>query len=380
MIRGHIKPVGPQTPRPSTAAFLAAALVCLVTFAGCAAGTSSQPNANAGDLPPTVATVNDRPIPTKLYEMYLKNGRDELGLDPRTEEGRKKLDQLREGIVSELIDRTLIVQDAERRGITIPTEKMAEAEQRAIRQFGGDQKYDAYLAEHHLTRDEYREVIKSEIYGELVREQLARGLAVTDEEVKNYYEAHKADPEFQRPERVTASHILINARPNLISQQLQREKNLSGEALAAAAREEMEKRRKAAEDLRARAAAGADFAALARAHSEDPSSREQGGSLGTFARNTHTRAFDEAVFALQPGRVSNVVQTEYGFHVIKVTSREDTRAQTLGEAAPEIRRRLTGEREAKKLTESLQELRRKAKVRINEPFRLGELKNQYPAT
>jgi peptidyl-prolyl cis-trans isomerase C len=311
--------------------------------------------------------------------MYLKNGREELGLDSKTEEGRKKIDQLREGIVSELIDRTLISQDAERRGIKIPPEKMADAEERTIKQFGGDQKYDAYLAEHHLTRDEYREVIKSEVYGELMRAELSKNLNVTDDEVKTYYEAHKADPDFQQPERVTASHILVAARPNLISQQLQTEKKLSGEALASAAREEIEKRRKSAEDLRAKAAAGSDFAALARAHSEDPSSREQGGSLGTFAQGTHTRSFDDAAFALQPGRVSAVVQSEYGFHVIKVTGREAARSQTLSEATPEIRRRLLGEREAAKLTEALKELRRKAKVHINEPFRFGALKNEFPA-
>jgi parvulin-like peptidyl-prolyl isomerase len=363
------------TAQARTAALLA---LCLV-LVGCA-GTSSQSNVNTTELPPVVATVNDRPLLTRLYEMYLKNGREELGLDPKTEEGRTKLDQLREGIVSEMIDRTLIAQEAERLGLAISPDKLKEALQRTIKQFGGDEKYDAYLAEHHLTRDEYAEVVKSEIYGELMRDELSKGIAVANEEVKKYYEAHKNEPQFQQPERVTASHILINARPNLISQQLEREKHLSGEALAVAAREELEKRRKAAEELRARAAAGADFAALARQHSEDPSSREQGGSLGTFARNTHTRSFDDAAFALKPGMVSAVVQTEYGFHVIKVTAREAERAQTLLEATPEIRRLLMAERQAAKLTAALKEMRRKARVRINEPFRFGALKTEFPST
>ena len=353
--------------------------LCFV-LTNCAGNTSSQSNANTTDLPPVVATVNERSIPTRLYEMYLKNGREELGLDPKTEEGRTRLEQLREGIVSEMIDRTLIAEEAERRGLTISPDKMKEALQRTIQQFGGDEKYDAYLAEHHLTRDEYAEVVKSEIYGELMRDELSKGLAATDEEIKQYYEAHKSEPQFQQPERVTASHILINARPNLIAQQLQSEKKLSGEALASAAREELEKRRKAAEELRVKAAAGADFAALARQHSEDPSSREQGGSLGTFARNTHTRSFDEAAFALKPGAVSAVVQTEYGFHVIKVTAREAAREQTLPEATPEIRRLLMAERQAATLTEALKDMRRKAKVRINEPFRFGALKNEFPST
>jgi parvulin-like peptidyl-prolyl isomerase len=356
-------------------------LFCLASV-GCAGSTQQQrsnASSNTAGLPPIVATINDRPLSTKLYEMYLKNGRDELGIDPNTDEGRRKLDQLREGIVFELIDRTLIAQEAERRGLSISAEKMSRAEQRTIKDFGGDERYDAYLAEHHLTRDEYREVIKLEVYGSLLREELNRELTVTDEEAKKYYEAHKGDAWMQMPERVTASHILIDARPNLISQQLGREKHLSGDALAAAVSAEVERRRKAAEELRSQAAAGADFAALARRSSEDPSSREQGGSLGSFTRDTHTRAFDEAAFALKPGAVSAVVQTDFGFHVIKVSAHEQARVMTLEEATPEIRRRLMSEREAARLTEWLKEARRKARIHINEPFRTGALKTEFPA-
>lgn len=352
--------------------------LCLV-LVGCAGNTSSQSNANTTELPPVVATVNDRPLLTKLYEMYLKNGREALGLDPKTEEGRTKLEQLREGIVSEMIDRTLIAQESERLGLTIPPDKWNEALQRTIQQFGGEQKYDAYLADHHLTRDEYAEVIRSEIYGELMRDELSKGLAVPDEEINKYYEAHKSEPQFQQPERVTASHILIAARPNLIAQQLQSRKKLSGEALASAVREEMERLKQKAELIRHEAIETGTFASLARQYSEDPSSRERGGDLGTFTRGTHTRAFDDAAFALKPGMWSDVVQTEYGFHVIQVTAKEAARAQTLAEATPEIRRLLMSEHQAAKLTESLKEMRRKAKVHINEPFRFGALKNEFPS-
>jgi hypothetical protein len=96
--------------------------VCLV-LTGCAGNTSSQSNAKTAELPPVVATVNDRPLLTRLYEMYLKNGREALGIDPKTEEGRTKLEQLREGIVSEMIDRTLIAEEAEKRGLTISPDK-----------------------------------------------------------------------------------------------------------------------------------------------------------------------------------------------------------------------------------------------------------------
>lgn len=356
-------------------------LAFCAALVGCGGGTSSQSNAssNANEhLPPIVATVNDRPVPTKFYEMYLKNGRDALGLSENSEEGRHKLEQLKEGIVSELIDRTLIAQEAERRGLSIPPNMLADAEQRSIQKLGGDEKYEEYLKENQLTRDEYRDVIKMELYGEMMRGDLNKGLTVSDDDVKNYYDAHKNDSEFQIPERVTASHILISARPLLITQQLVSEKHLSGDDLQRAVNEEIERRRKVAEELRRKAQAGADFAALARQYSEDPSSRERGGSLGTFTRNTHTRAFDDAAFALKPGTVSDVVQTDFGFHIIKVSKHEEPRAVTLEEDATTIRLRLLAQREAATLANWLKDARSKAKIHINEPFRFGALETEFP--
>jgi parvulin-like peptidyl-prolyl isomerase len=351
---------------------LASALV------SCRQDAPSQTGTATG-LPAVVATVNGRPIQTKLYEMYLKNGQEALGIDPTTEEGRRKLELLKEGIVSELIDRTVIAQEAERRGLVIAPEKLADAERKTVAQFGGEEKYDNYLKQHQLTREEYRDVIRTEIYGGLMREELNKDIAVPDEEVKAYYEAHAVDPEMQQPERVTASHILIAARPNLIKQEIEREKSLRGEALDKAVREEMERRRARAEELRRKAAGGADFAALARESSDDPSSRERGGDLGSFTRDSHPRAFDTAAFALKPGTVGSVVQTDFGFHVIKVSAHEPARAKTLQEAAPDISQRLKAQREAVKLTDFLKETRRKAAVRINEPFRFGKLKDEFPA-
>lgn len=311
--------------------------------------------------------------------MYLKNGREAMELDENTEEGRRKLDQLREGIVSELIDRTLIAQESKRRGLNINAERLKEAEQRAIAELGGPQRYASYLAEHGLSHDEYREVITQQLSGDLMRTELTRDLTVSETDIKSYYDAHRQDANFQLPELVTAAHILISARANTIQKQIEQEKGLKGETLTAAVREEMKRRRELAEELRQKAVKGTDFSALARQWSEDPGTRERGGDLGSFPRNSHSPAFDEAAFALKPGGISPVVQTEFGFHVIRVSARQAARTQTLNEASPEIRKRLFAEREAKRLSEWLKETRRKASIRISEPFRFGALKTEFPA-
>lgn len=86
--------------------------------------------------------------------------------------------------------------------------------------------------------------------------------------------------------------------------------------------------RQLAEQIRARAAGGADFAALAREHSQDPGSREQGGDLGYFGRGRMVAPFEEAAFNLEPGQISPVVETPFGYHIIRV---EDRRQAPLAE-------------------------------------------------
>ena len=356
---------------------LTAGLLCLIVCGCGSRSAQNQATANTSFNQP-IATVNGHPILAKTYEMYLKNGRDALGLDDRSEEGRRKLDQLREGIVSELIDRTLIRDETDRRGLTIAPEILTSAERKTIAELGGDQQYDSYLAAHGFTRDEYREIIKSEIYGELLRNELNKGLSVSDAEVRKYYAEHQKDAEFQQPERVTAAHILVAARPTLITQRLQNEKNLRGEALATAVREEIERLRQRAEELRRKAVKGANFAALARESSDDAGTRDRGGDLGAFPRQSHAPAFDEAAFAMKVGQISDVVQTDFGFHVIKKTKHEAARAQTFAEAAAAIRGLLHRRLEAQKLSDWLKEARSKAKIRIEEPYRFGALKAEFP--
>ena len=186
--------------------------LCLL-YSSCTSN-DSQTKTNDGALPPVVATVNGQEIPTKLYEMYLKNGKEALALDPNTDEGRKKVDQLREGIVSELIDRALIAQETQRRGLTIAADKLATAEQRAIQQFGGEQKYDEYRMSFvfpalSITKSLSRNSMRIDAH------RVGKDLSVSEKEISDYTKRTKASQTSNSPTCHGFSHSDRRARQPL---------------------------------------------------------------------------------------------------------------------------------------------------------------------
>jgi len=149
-------------------------------------------------------------------------------------------------------------------------------------------------------------------YVVLTPDALAAQTSVTPDEVKAQYAA--SIKQYSRDEERQAAHILIGVKPD------------ASDADKAAAK-------KKAEDLAARAKANpAKFAELAKQYSEDPGSAGQGGDLGSNPRGTMVKAFDDAVFAMKPGEIVGPVQSEFGFHVIRLAGITPSRTLPLDEA------------------------------------------------
>lgn len=144
----------------------------------------------------------------------------------------------------------------------------------------------------------------------------AAGVELSDVDLEKYYQRHL--DRFEVPEQVRAAHLLIRV-PQGASDAVKAEK------------------RALIEKLRERAQKGEDFAALARAHSEDPGSGTQGGDLGFFARGTMVPSFENAAFALNVGAISEVVTTDFGYHLIRVNARQDAQIKPLTAVIDEVR-------------------------------------------
>jgi len=171
------------------------------------------------------------------------------------------------------------------------------------------------------------------ILANMTYEEIGKNIKLDEADVRKYYEAHKA--EF---EQVRASHILIGVQGSPSPVRPGQKDLTEEEALAKV------------QDLRKRILAGEDFAKLAREESDDSGSGANGGDLGSFRHGQMVPTFEQAAFAMQPGDLSEPVKSPFGYHLIKVETKE---SKSFEEVRPELERRMRPE-QAQKAMEELQ--------------------------
>lgn len=164
-------------------------------------------------------------------------------------------------------------------------------------------------------------------------------IQVSEAEAKTYYDEHTQ--EFAQPELVTASHILLRTQGKTDQEKAEVRQKMEG--------------------ILQRARAGEDFAALAKEYSEDPGSKDRGGEY-TFPRGQMVKPFEDAAFSLQNGQISDIVETPYGYHIIKRTDHKDAGMQSFEEVKENLMERLTDEKERDAFQQLQSQLRVAAKI------------------
>lgn len=198
-----------------------------------------------------------------------------------------------------------------------------------------DEQIAGYYEKH---KDKYKKNDQVNIeYLKIDPKILERSVSISDAEIENYYTRHKED-EFTEEEEVKARHILLKVEEN-------------------ASEEDKNKVKAKAEDvLKKVKEPGADFEALAKVYSEDEGSAKNGGDLGFFKRGRMVPEFEEAAFKLNPGEISDLVESTFGYHIIKVEEKKERRVKTLDEARSEIQRKLAKEEAIAKAKEMADDL------------------------
>lgn len=209
--------------------------------------------------------------------------------------------------------------------------------------FGTSAEFEAALKESGMTEKELAEISRKDIViSNYIDTKIAPTIMVSDAEIKKFYDDNR-DRLGEEPQ-VKASHILIGVD-------------------ASATPEVKAKAKEKAEALLKELKAGKDFAEVAKTSSTCPS-KEQGGDLGFFGRGQMVPEFEQAAFALKPGEMSGVVETQFGYHIIKLTDKKGGDAPKLEDLKEKISAFLKGQKTQKAVFDFVTKLKDEAKVEI----------------
>ena len=304
-----------------------------------AAKTKAEPDAAAADK--KVASVNGTVIGRQQLDKELASIQRRMAQQgnfvPQT-----AMEEMRARVLDELIGQELLYQDSRKQGIQVDEKEIQGQLGTMQEKFNDHNAFKEALAASGLSVAQLTDRLRQQAaIRQLVERQILPAVSVPDGAADTFY---NQNPQFfTRPEQVRARHILIR----------------TGEGADDAAKAEARKR---LSEIRDQVVGGGDFAALARMHSEDPGSKEKGGDLGFFTRGRMVKAFEEAAFALSPNQVSDLVPTQYGYHLIQVTERKAAGTVALEEVKPRILDHLKQQQIRERLEDYVKTLRKGAKV------------------
>jgi parvulin-like peptidyl-prolyl isomerase len=209
-----------------------------------------------------------------------------------------------------------------------------------------EQKLATQLRVQAITRAQWEQQIMDKATVALILERELK-VGLSDEDVKKYYDEHPA--RFEQPEQVRASHILIGTRdPNTNTELTEEQKKA---------------KRKLAEDLLKRAKAGEDFAKLAKEYSDDPGSKDKGGEY-TFPRGQMVPEFEAAAFSLGTNQISDIIATQFGYHIIKLNEKIPAKKIELAKISEDLKEGLKQQEMQKLLPGYFEKLLQQANFEI----------------
>ncbi len=254
-----------------------------------------------------VGTVNGNKIPRDDFnrdlEIRKKQYQQRLGVDFNSPSGKEMVANLRKDVIQQLVEREILLTAAAERKLTASDAEVETRIKGVKTNFPDEAGFKKALAENGIDYNAFRTHVAQSVLIEKLRDSLTKDATVSIPQAQEAFA--KNEDHFKIQEEVKASHILV-------------------------------KTEKEAKDLVAKLKGGADFAELARKHSEDTGSKDSGGDLGFFARGRMVPEFEQAAFGMKPGQLSEPIKSQFGYHVIKVADRHQPRNRPFEEVKSEI--------------------------------------------
>lgn len=245
--------------------------------------------------------------------------------------------------VEQLISAELLYQAAAKVEVKDLDKKIDAKLAKGRERFKDEQEFKKAIKELEMDEKELRDYTRRDLFiTQFIEASFVTKAVVTETEIRAFYDTNM--DKFKQEETIKASHILIG---------------VDGKATA----DEKKKAGEKAAKLKKELAGGADFAALAKGNSTCPSA-PQGGDLGFFGKGQMVPTFEKAAFALKPGEVSDVVETQFGYHIIKLAEKKPATTTEYKEVKAKIEEYLKGQKINEAIQKYLEEAKKTAKIEI----------------
>jgi peptidyl-prolyl cis-trans isomerase C len=299
----------------------------------------APPKPVPAELPAIIARVNGEEVKKEDFEKMIKTIESRAG-QPIPPDRR---DEILRGALDQLVVYTLLSQESKARGIKVDEAEIEAKMQQLRGQFPTQAAFEKALQERHMTADGLRKDARVDLsVTKLMDAEVAALPGPSDADAKDFYA--KNPDRFKEEESVRASHILIRVDPN-------------ADAAAKA------KAKATIDSVLKKARAGGDFAKLAQQYSQDGSAA-QGGDLNFFPKGQMVPEFSNVAFALKKDQISDVVTTQFGYHIIKLTDRKPGRVVPFEEAAPQIKQFLESQKKQQHADAFIEGLKKKSKIEV----------------
>ena len=286
-------------------------------------------------------TINGQELPEEAVEFEYRRLLQFYSQHMPAEALKAEVDNLRKKAQEQAIGAKLLIDEATRLDIKVPAERVEKRISDMIEQIGGREVFEQRLAEQKMSEDALRDNIEQGAKVDVLVEQIcSEATEPTTEELQAHFEANKE--QFIQPERASAQHILIKPASESDDDRVAAEKKI--------------------EEIHTKIKGGANFSDLAAEHSECPSGKQAGGSLGWFGRGMMVPEFDNAVFSMEVGELSEIIETQFGFHIIYKTGADEGGEASYAESEPKIREVMRHSRRGEIIAAHVAELREKADI------------------
>ena len=327
------------------------------------AAEAAQPDSQNGDQPRTaenqnkkrsslavasggpVASVNGEIITEEAFNAQIENLRKSYRAQRGSDIPAQELDKLKKQVAQAMITKNVLLQNFRELGFSVDPDRVDREIQNVKNNYGSEAEFKKSMADQGYDMERLRKEITQSLQVFMVQQHVVQDVVVTEDEMRRAYNANV--DQITQPETVRARHILISLEEG-------------------ATEEDRAEARKKIEAIQDELENGADFAELAKEKSEGPSS-ENGGDLGYFSADKMVPSFYNAAFALQPGEVSDIVETRFGYHIIKLEDRKDAWLPGFDEVKEHLRPQLEQQKAQMVFQEYVQQLQGKAEIEILRP-------------